>query len=202
MKRFLVTGCPRSGTRYASVLFRRLGVRMSQEAVFGINQGLYGKPPDWGEWEGESSWMAVPFLPLDDTVVLHQVRHPLDFVRSVCGFGFLSNRSAEFIYPKVVGRHAPEVYAHPTQPERGAAMWRIWNARAEAHAVITYRVEDLDTALLMRLCGLIELDISDEQAAQAFEGLSKTTNQRNRDESVRWEDIQPIAGEAAARYGY
>ena len=73
-------------------------------------------------------------------------------MRSVCGWGFLSDDShARLPYSKVVGIHAPEVYAPETEPERGATMWRAWNEKAEAHAEMTYRVEDLDAALLLRI---------------------------------------------------
>jgi hypothetical protein len=203
MKRFLVTGCPRSGTMYTSKVFKGLGVNFGHESVFGLRQGLRGRPANWGEWEGEASWLSVPFLPLDDdTVVLHQVRHPLYFVRSVCGWGFLSDASAGLHYSKVVGLHAPEVYAPDTEPERGATMWRVWNEKAEAHAVMTYRVEDLDAALLLRLCRLIELDVSEEQVTQVLDDLPENVNRRRRDDSVQWQAIEPIVGEAAARYGY
>jgi hypothetical protein len=202
MKRFLVTGCPRSGTKYAATLFRALGVRIGHEDVFGVRQGLRKRPVTWDGQQGDASWLAVPFLPLEDTIVLHQVRHPLEVVRSLCGFGFLSDERAGMPFPRVVRLHTPEVYAPDTQAERGAIMWRIWNAKAEAHGAITYRLEDLDVALLLRLCRLIELDVSEEQAAKALEGVPKTVNQRRRDESVEWEKIRPIAGEAAAHYGY
>jgi hypothetical protein len=202
MKRFIVTGCSRSGTKYAARLFGALGVRIGHEDVFGVRQGLGKRPVNWDGAEGDASWLAVPFLPLEDTIVLHQVRHPLEVVRSLCGFGFLSDERADMPFPRVVRLHAPEVYVPDTQAERGATMWVILNAKAEAHATITYRLEDLDVALLLRLCRLIELDVSEEQATKAHESLPKTINQRRRDESVEWEEIEPIAGEAAAHYGY
>src|SRR5688572_332027 len=176
MKRFLVTGCPRSGTKYAATLFRHLGVHVEHERVFGVGVGLGRREPSWRVFEGDVSWLAVPFLPLEDVVVLHQVRHPLEFVRSVVGFGFLSDERADLAFPQVVRRHAPEVYEPATQVERGATMWRVWNERAEPHATITYRLEDLDADLLLRLCKLIELPVSDEQVAFALEALPKDIN--------------------------
>jgi len=202
MKRFLVTGCPRSGTKYAATLFRALGVHIGHEQVFGVGEGLGGRPVRWRVFEGDVSWLAVPFLPLDDVVVLHQVRHPLEFVRSVVGFGFLSDERAELAFPRVVRRHAPEVYEPATQVERGATLWRVWNEMAAPHATITYRLEALDVPLLLHLCSLIELPVTEAQAAQVLESLPKTINQRVRDESVTWEMIEPIVGETAARYGY
>lgn len=203
MKRFLVTGCPRSGTKYTATLFKSLGVHIGHEKVFGVTEGLGNGAVDWRGREGDASWMAVPFLPLDDDIiVLHQLRHPLEFVRSVCGFGFLSDERAELPFPRVVRLHAPEVYEPDTQPERGATLWRVWNAKAAPHATITYRLEDLDVAFLMDLCRLIELDVSEDQAAEALDALPRNLNQRARDESVEWERIAPIAGEDAAHYGY
>ena len=204
MQRFIVTGCPRSGTMYAAKLFGELGVRMGHEDVFGVPQGL-GGDPRWQDYQADSSWLAVPHLPLDDVVVLHQVRHPLEFVRSVVAFtepGFLSDERAKFPFSRVVRRHAPEVYAPATQAERAATMWRVWNDRAQRHAGLTYRLEDFDAALLLRLCRLVELDVTSEQAEGALARLSKTTNRTQRDESVEWEDIAPIVGDAADLYGY
>ena len=48
----------------------------------------------------------------------------------------------------------------------------------------------------------MELDVSEEQAAQVLEGMPENVNRRRRDDSVQWETIEPIVGEAAARYGY
>jgi hypothetical protein len=77
---------------------------------------LRGRPANWGEWEGEGRGCPSLSCLVDDTVVVHQVRHPLGFVRSVCGSGFLSDDShARLPYSKVVGIHAPEAYAPDTE---------------------------------------------------------------------------------------
>ena len=203
MKRFIVTGCPRSGTAYAAALFTELGVRCDHETVFGIEQALGKAPVNWNGAQGDSSFVAVPFLPLaDDIVVLHQVRHPLNFARSVVGIGFLSEKRRGKPWPSVVEKHAPQVYGPDRQAERAAMLWRVWNTEVEQHADITYRLEDYDTALVMRLAELLELDITEEQAAAALERVPRTTNQKYRHERVPWSRIEPIVGELAAHYGY
>jgi hypothetical protein len=202
IKRFIVTGCPRSGTAYASALFSALGVQCGHEKVFGPAQALGVQPLAWDGADGDSSYLAVPFLPVDDAVVLHQVRHPLGFARSILGTAFLSDHRRGKPFPAVVERYAPEVYEPERQPERAALMWTIWNTMAEAHADITYRVEDLDMALLMRLSALLELDISEDQAAQALDQVPKDTNRRTRWEKVTWARIAPIVADLAAHYGY
>lgn len=90
---FVVTGCPRSGTHYLSEVLARVGLVCRHEAVFGPKQrGFEG----FGAAHGDSSWLAVPFLAQlpPDSIVLHQVRHPLDVVRSLLGIGFLEDVSA------------------------------------------------------------------------------------------------------------
>jgi hypothetical protein len=201
MKRFIVTGCLRSGTKYASVLFSALGARCDHENVFGVEQAMGRRPVEWNGYDGDASFLAVPFLPLDDVVVLHQVRDPLEFVRSMCGIRFLSDHRAEKPFPSCIGRHAPEVYAPPTEPERAAMLWRIWNTRAEANATITYRVEDLDLALLLRLGQLLELELSEDEAARALDSVPKNTNTRHR-VHVSWETVAPILGDLPTHYGY
>jgi hypothetical protein len=90
---FLITGCARSGTGYTASLFSELGVPCGHEAVFTpYSTGFEG----WGTAQGESSWLAVPFveqLPAG-TVVLHQVRHPAAVIGSLLAIGFFSERGS------------------------------------------------------------------------------------------------------------
>lgn len=202
MKRFIVTGCPRSGTAYTAALFSTLGVRCGHEKVFGIAQASGDLPVDWTGADGDSSFLAVPFLPLEDTVVLHQVRHPLEFTRSIVGIAFLSDHRREKPFPTIIGRHAPEVYEPVGEAPRAAMLWRTWNTRAEAHADITYRLEDFDVPLLMRLAELVELDLSEDQAAQALYRVPRDVNRRSRNQSIPWKRIAPIVEDLAAQYGY
>jgi hypothetical protein len=170
--------------------------------VFGIEQAWQGRPVDWGGAHGDSSFLAVPFLPLDGVVVLHQVRNPIEFTRSIVGVNFLANQRRRKPFPAVIERHAPEVYEPDLPALRAGMLWRTWNTQAEAHADLTYRIEDLDVALLMRIAEMIELDITQEQAAEALGSLPKNFNQRVRKESVQWDRIAPLVEDLAAHYGY
>ena len=201
MKRFLVTGSGRSGTRYTATLFNALDVPCGHEDVFGRPQGIGRRPIDWKSYQGDASWLAVPLLPLDEVVVLHQVRHPLDVVRSLVGTGVLrEDRNGRF--PRFLRKCFPEVLAVESEIERAAWRWRILNERIEPHAAITYRLEDLDTDLMLRLCSLLEVDRPQCEIAEALEQTSTTVNHRPREKSVQWEMIAPIVEDLAARYGY
>ena len=209
MSRFVVTGCPRSGTGYTAQLFRALGISCGHEAVFGRRQGLGREPIDWSKFVGDSSWLAVPCLPLDGVIVLHQVRDPLEFVRSLVGIRFLEDpdppppRREQFVeFVEVVRRHAPEVFEPETQVERAALLWETWNRRAETHATITYRLEDLDEELLVRLGRLLELPIHEDAARLALATVSRRVNRRPREESVSYATVAPTVADLATRYGY
>jgi hypothetical protein len=202
MKRFVVAACPRSGTTYAATLFGALGVRCGHEDVFGPDQGLGDMPVEWNGYDGDSSWHAVPFLPLDDVVVLHQVRHPLEVIRSIAGIRFLARADLPNKATRAVRRHAPEVFEPDTEAERAAIMWRIWNQRAEEHANFTYRLEDIGVSLVSHLCDLVGLNVSDDQVERALRDTPKNVNTRDRDENVSWESIARLIPGLPAHSGY
>lgn len=94
MKRFVITGCARSGTGYTARLFTQLGVETEHETVFSPYAETFA---GWGAAPGESSWLAAPFidrLPAG-TVVLHQVRHPVDVIRSLLGVHFFDQTGTQ-----------------------------------------------------------------------------------------------------------
>lgn len=136
----LVTGCGRSGTRYASFVLRRLGLDVRHERLGA---------------DGIASWtMAVdaartPWGPgsrgLSFDVVLHQVRHPLGVIASAAT---LDARSWTFI--------AEHTGCRPSDPPlvRAARYWCAWNEHAERRAALTYRVEALADAF-EDVCGLL-----------------------------------------------
>lgn len=126
-RKVLVTGCGRSGTRYTTFILRRLGLDVPHE--------LLGR-------DGIASWtMAVvtdvrPFGPPSGTCsfehVFHQVRHPLDVIRSATTFG---PESWDFIY-----QHTPCDADQPVL-QRAATYWVHWTEHADRLATWHYRVE-------------------------------------------------------------
>ena len=150
---FVVTGCGRSGTMYTSFLFRELGLRCGHEAIFHPSTAVFG---GFGPADGDSSWLAVPFLDSlpPNTVVLHQVRHPFSVCASFTAMAFfepgpvrLLRRDRQFV--KFLRTHHPEAYA-TGDPRWGAARhWIDWNRRVEADArqlglpYLRFRIDDM-----------------------------------------------------------
>ena len=86
---FVVTGCARSATTYTAQLLSAAGTTCTHEAVFGPRTaGFRG----WGPAQGDSSWLAVPFLQElpGETVVVHQVREPLGAIDALVRFQLFS----------------------------------------------------------------------------------------------------------------
>lgn len=126
----LVTGCPRSGTKYAAHLLTALGREIGHEEMKrdGISSWCMAVAADevpWGPARG-------PHETFD--VILHQVRNPRFVIPSMTT---LRADSWDFI-----AAHTP---CDPTEPVllRAAKFWYYWNLHAEAIAHWRYRLEQL-----------------------------------------------------------
>ncbi len=92
---FVVTGCARSATTYTAQLLSDAGCTCTHEAVFGPHTTAFG---GWGTAQGDSSWLAVPFLEElpRETVVIHQVREPSKAVDALVRFQMFSTARSGF----------------------------------------------------------------------------------------------------------
>lgn len=215
MKRFGVTGCARSGTGYTAMLLRAAGITCGHEGAIGPDQVLFAMPPTWGELDGDSSWLATALLPLGGVVVGHQVRHPLDVIRSLTGMRLFATPAVhrEHIpYFSVIQAATPSVMDEATEPDAAARYWVEWNRRARSHASVWWRVEDLKdpTAAAAAVTGLGHARGPGEMA-NAISIVPTDYNSRTfpfmeRDDSVTWGDVRPALRaemqELAAEYGY
>ena len=61
MGKFLIVGTGRSGTTYCKAILQICGIRTGHQEVFTWDTTYTGEW-DWGEFEGEASFMAVPML--------------------------------------------------------------------------------------------------------------------------------------------
>lgn len=229
--RFVVTGTGRSGTGFAAALFNNAGVPCGHESVFGPERGLrdpcIGRMPrrplrragvhlrrlsaEWRvrrtELEGDASWMAVPRLSRFRGAVFLQVRDPLEVVSSFQGTRFFMPEQ----HGQAQTRFAMAFYDPCGDPVVDAMRWWVlWNARAEAHATLTYRLEDLDAALFGQILELAGVTAT-RSAPQALELTSRDVNSgASRGHAMpllTWADLpsgpdKDALAEASARYGY
>ena len=138
MRRFVVTGTGHCGTGYTASMFKRMGINCGHERVLTFNKG------EWGDYDGDSSALALPYMKkYDSEILFHQVRNPWRFLRSqMTSRGLFSNAYGEFLL-----RHCPEAAEYQDGPDPtlgwSAMFWIEWNRMAEGMADLTYRIEDL-----------------------------------------------------------
>lgn len=224
-KRFVITGCGRSGTTYTARLLSQLGCHCAHEQYFtgskpspvtGLlaRRGLLKlawKPPVIGE----AAWEAAPWLPhlADSTLVFHQIRHPLEFIRSRQKKGWVHGRFRSRHLPHLPKMNKAEFAALPLnqQAEWLARFWIDWNAlvesRSEGKPYMRYRVEDFDLPLLLRILDSIEFDYCQTEVQKTFESLPRNVNTRGQKREDITLDLLPNAlrdelALAADRYGY
>lgn len=135
-----------------------MGIKCTHERVFTLEGWQYAleqlkarrQNPDW---QGDSSWLATPFLQKSElhcTTVVHLVRHPKRVIES-------NLRLAFFTYPKYgpyfnwMVQFIPKINDFD-KPEDKVTYWYLkLNEMTEARADIFHRVEDDPRDLLDKL---------------------------------------------------
>lgn len=212
---FVVTGCARSGTLFIAEALQRLGHTVAHEALFTPETE---EVPDFGDSEGDVSWLAAPFLAdlPAGTIVLHQVRDPLATIRSIVGVRMFQTRphplmqvryrlqyyrirfgkpitNARFI--RFADRHCPGLFDLPDEVSRAAAYWVRWNRLVEQAGSMPhlryerYRVEDLDDDRLAELDRQLGGRATRADAARVRSELGNTTHRARQVSAVRYEDV-------------
>lgn len=219
VRRFIVTGCGRSGTKWAAQALTAAGLPCGHEIVFHPRV----RRPMWSRWvPGEASWLAVPYLGrLGGVTVVHQVRHPLDVIRSLCDIKLFDPGAGRLWYrvPDVRLRRASARLLHrvcqPRSQELPSGVLHSDYARFVHHwcAPVASEVGPLakSTRYWMIWNALVEpfaslrVRLEDLQpgslalhevidhlgggAASAADGVSRTINRRAVSESLTWDDL-------------
>ena len=216
-KKLLITGCGRSGTLYATEMWKALGLDIRHERPVPPN-GVMGA-------DGMSSW----FMAVDDPqppsgpsalgykfdVVLQQVRHPLKVIASVAQFILKEGLYA----PGFIERNVPETVLSSDECKyfdsreqlilKASRYWYFWNLLVEKKADFIVQVENLSSEL-SGLCELVGIDYNPD----LMKNIAKDINARHyfvHDEPwmVDWQELEYLDPKLyyeirnlAASYGY
>jgi hypothetical protein len=85
----VIVGTGRCGTNYTANYLTAAGVRCCYERYFSPWGTLFDTGRVSTSGEGDASWLAVPFLPMDGVRVIHQTRDPLKVIESFYRIGFI-----------------------------------------------------------------------------------------------------------------
>ena len=196
---FLITGCGRSGTKYASRMLTSLGIRCTHEQYF---TPTTRRAPVWSG--GDSSWMSVPFLgELPEIPIVHLVRHPRSVIRSFLSIGFFSTaydkacaerlpmrlrppRPLGEAYIRFLRRHSPRTFLEPNAQQRAQYHWVEWNSRVIGSSVnrqyFRIRLEDMSAESIRTLLDFVGVETPTSAIERALRELPPNVNARPRGE--------------------
>lgn len=193
---FVIVGTGRSGTGYISKLLTAVGISTGHEANFHPYYPRY----QHFMGSGEASWLAVPHLDDFDGIVIHQTRHPLRVAESLqYPDGFMAGAYPDNPYWQFKVRHA---HLEGWDPIANAERFLCnWYERIDAD--FTYRVEDMDTGLLIELAQILGVTVNRGNAAAALGEVSTTENRHRPDDALTltYDDV-PRLQPYAERFGY
>lgn len=171
--RAIVTGTPRSGTKFIANLLCRLGINASHE--------LYFNP--WFQsiaelkHDVEVSWMAAPYLAElpHDTLIVHLVRNPLRAINSMISTGHFGTQN---VYAEFLAKHSGTTHPAPA--------WYHWNRIIESHGAMK---------------PYVRIRLEDWAALQGAYGVDRNTWGDVQD-TVRVADLPAEVLDLARKYGY
>lgn len=128
MSQFIITGCPRSGTRYASKFFNVGHECINSNGV--SSWCLIKNPPLYGPSlkEVQSKFPGIS--------IYHQIRNPVDTISS-----FLSMKEKAWEYFTIQLKLDPK----SSKLKKGMEIYYEWNQLAKNIADFTYCLEEIET---------------------------------------------------------
>jgi hypothetical protein len=183
---FVVTGTPRSGTRYVSTLLTAIGLKCYHEKTL----RPLATTLDVVRWPtlgiGESSWMAwcvVPLMVGHRVPVLQTIRDPWKVIDS------LTNRN-HILNPLVVGESAlksirqlinvmlPNLFDREQRVDRSVELVLGWDRLIREYVPHRYvfHVDRLDVSTIGEMLTHIGAEATDDEITSALAEVSTSTN--------------------------
>lgn len=205
--KFLIVGTGRCGTTYCTEVLKAAGLNVSHQTLFTFEKldAWKSRPPtqvekqemerfkvdipiydpywEWGDLDGEASFMAVPYLEriknyVPDLKIIHIWRDEYLVVDSWLRSGVFGDQMAE-IYP-----HFNSLLTDPFHDrgprERATNFYNTWIRTANEHADTTLHIHDANPAQLIQAVGRYDLyadaDGNLTDAAKAMWAVPTDTN--------------------------
>lgn len=192
--RFVIAQTGRSGSSYTARILTAAGIHTGHEDWFRPYRRRIGG------LDGDSSWCAAPHLRAFRGIVLHQVRDPLKVIRS------LSQAPPTPRYQRLRSQVAGPPSGNPLVD--ALRYWVVFNRIAEQHAVLRWRLEDLDVAVVDAIGQIVGVPADLDAAGRAITETPDNVNAHYRGAGeVAWGDLPDCwwrdeAVSMAGRYGY
>ncbi len=184
--RFVITGTPRSATKYSARLFHALGVPCTHEKTLRPTISAVDTLRWWIAGDtGEASWMAWTLLGVmpGPVAVFHTIRDPWAVIDS------LANRNAILKTKQAPGNtmlmirttidaYLPGVMQRESRIDRAAAFVLGWNRLIEQRVPerFVYYADRLDIATVRQMLRYIAIERTDDDIATALDEIKTDTN--------------------------
>lgn len=140
--RFTIIGSGRSGTGYMAKLMQVNGLRCGHEGYYNPIHFDGGSQDE--SLDGDSSWLALPYLEQDPHgVVIHVTRDPVAVVKSLLSIRFFHPETEQAPFPRFIQKHS-SIFDYHDPVKRSVEFWVEWNSRCREIAHRTMRIEKLD----------------------------------------------------------
>ena len=184
--RFVVTGTPRSATRYSAQLFEALGVPCSHEQTLRPTTSGVDVLNWWSAGDkGESSWMALMLLPVmqGPVAVFHTVRDPWKVIDSLANRNAILKAdqapgSAMWTIRTMIDAYLPGVMQRESRIDRAASFVLGWNQLIADRVPerFVYNADRLDVETVRQMLGHIAIERTDDEISEALNEVSTNTN--------------------------
>lgn len=201
-------GCPCGHEDYFPKAISSTAYRLSR---LGLTRLKWRVPP-----YGEAAWEAPPYLHLlpKRTIVFHQIRHPVDFVRSRQRKGLVRARFRErhaTVKAGVTNKYQFWQLPLDAQIRYLVEFWIEWNALVEQNAAgmeyYRYRVDELTPEHVAWMLETVGCSTTDRTLSEVFERVQKDVNKgtgTNADVSLSSlpETLHARLQQSSTRYGF
>lgn len=179
MNKTIITGTGRCGTMYIKAILRVCGINCGHQEVFRHEHTLKNDW-DWGDFEADSSFEAVPLLGEvkkrePDTKVIYLMRNRDQVISSWLKLGlFQDDMETEYeMFSKVLKKYCPTVFDEQMIPyARGGEYYDRWFELAEPYVDHVYEfISKIDPESIFEL-----MNISHKYDKDIVKYISKETN--------------------------
>jgi hypothetical protein len=180
-KKILITGCGSSGTHYITRLLKNFQLDVDHEMVMKPN----GMISWWQTFENNNhdKNRNLTIKHSDYDSILHQVRHPLGVISSICSYGWRG-------FWSVVRNHIP-ISIKDNLLKHGMKYWYYWNLEAEKISKFTYQIENIENEIY-RILDEYNIKYSNDEIRKKIDKINPvfTNKKLNSYKLYTWDDLE------------
>lgn len=186
--RLFILSTGRAGSRYISQVLTESGLSCGHERFFNPHDTfLKGRV-------AESSYLALPHIETGkyEGKCIHQVRSPLAVISSFLNGQMEKNAHIPRAHFQQLKKRAGYVHLPQTKEEWLAHTVQYiqeWNERCARLSQFTYRLEDIDEDIILRIAKTINYPLSIDSIRYTLSNTPRSVNKHPKGPDISWDDL-------------